>query len=66
MRRLFSALPAALAAGGLALVEIEASQGEAALAEARGALPDSRITLQKDLAGRDRLIVIETRQEGLP
>ena len=66
IRRLFSALPVALAAGGLALVEIEASQGEAALAEARGALPDSRITLQKDLAGRDRLIVIETRQEGLP
>jgi release factor glutamine methyltransferase len=66
IRRLFSALPAALAAGGLALVEIEASQGGAVLAEARGALPDSRITLQKDLAGRDRLIVIEARHEGLP
>ncbi|HVN53227.1 MAG TPA: peptide chain release factor N(5)-glutamine methyltransferase [Anaerolineaceae bacterium] len=48
-----------LAAGGLALAEIEAGQGPAAIRTARAAFPAAAITIQKDLAGNDRLLRID-------
>ncbi len=47
-----------LAADGLALFEIEASQGATASSLARKFLPDLPIQILSDLAGRDRLLVI--------
>ncbi len=58
--RLLELAPLALAPGGLALLEIEATQGTAALQLARTAFPDAHVELFPDLAGRDRLISIQT------
>ena len=62
-----AARPSLLVAGGLALLEIEASQGECALKLAERALglagqafPQAEIRLLKDLAGRDRCLRIQT------
>ena len=60
IERLLSQAPSALAPGGRLLLEIGASQGPAALALARGAFPAAAISLERDLAGLDRLLVIET------
>ena len=48
-----------LAPDGVLLVEIEASQGELATSLARAAFPVDIIQLLPDLAGRDRLLVIQ-------
>jgi release factor glutamine methyltransferase len=48
-----------LAAGGLLLLEIEGSQGSAALALAQAAFPHTQVQLLADLAGQDRLIRLE-------
>lgn len=61
VRRLLGELPGRLAPGGMALLEIGAEQGDAALAAARFALPAAGISLCTDLAGRDRLLVIRER-----
>lgn len=58
--RLLELAPLALAPGGLALLEIEATQGTAALQLARTAFPAAQVELFPDLAGRDRLISIQT------
>jgi len=60
VRRLLFAAPAALAPGGRMLLEIEATQGAAALELARLAFPQAEAALIQDLAGRDRLICIQT------
>jgi release factor glutamine methyltransferase len=57
-RLLFSA-PSRLAQGGLILLEIEASQGEAACRLATQAFPQAKVHLLQDLAGRDRLVRVE-------
>lgn len=59
IRRLLSSAPAMLAPGGLILLEIEASQGEAACRLARQALPQAEVRLLQDLAGKDRLVWVE-------
>lgn len=59
IRRLLSQAPDRLAAGGLLLLEIEASQGATALALAQSAFPQAQVHLLADLAGRDRLIRLE-------
>jgi release factor glutamine methyltransferase len=59
IRRLLAQAPARLKSGGLALLEIEAGQGEPAQALARGAFPQARIQVLSDLAGLPRLLVIE-------
>jgi release factor glutamine methyltransferase len=59
--RLLQQAPALLAPGGRLLLEIGASQGPAALALARAAFPAAAVSLQRDLAGLDRLLMIETR-----
>ncbi len=56
---LLSDAPRLLAPGGLALLEIEAGQGPAALQLAQAAFPHARATVLPDLAGLDRLIKIE-------
>jgi len=49
-----------LAPGGLILLEIEAGQGESALALGRKAYPGAQVVIQVDLAGRPRLLKIRT------
>jgi release factor glutamine methyltransferase len=60
VQRLLSRSPLALAPGGQMLLEIEATQGPQALELARLAFPHSDVTLIQDMAGRDRLICIQT------
>ena len=59
IRRLLFSVPSRLAPGGLLLLEIEASQGEAACRLAGQALPGAEVRLFQDLAGRDRLVQVE-------
>jgi release factor glutamine methyltransferase len=58
LRRLMEISPAWLSPNGLILLEIEATQGMAALSLARDAFAETQISLSKDLAGRDRLLQI--------
>jgi release factor glutamine methyltransferase len=58
--RLLVALTAKMATGSLILLEIENRQGLAVKALARAAFPASDIQIKKDLAGHDRLAVINT------
>ncbi|MEW6567454.1 MAG: peptide chain release factor N(5)-glutamine methyltransferase [Chloroflexota bacterium] len=55
--RLMAALPRLLEPDGLALMEIEAGQGEAVRAVARGLLQVA-VEVRQDLAGRDRLLTL--------
>lgn len=48
-----------LAPGGLALLEIEAGQGTAVKALAGQAFPEAEVSVKQDLAGLDRLLVIQ-------
>lgn len=59
IRRLLEQAPARLKPGSLALLEIEAGQGEPAQALARRAFPQARIRVLPDLAGLPRLLTIE-------
>lgn len=59
IRRLLETAPAILAPGGLALLEIEATQGEAAATLAHQHFPAAQIRVIPDLAGLDRLIAIQ-------
>ncbi len=60
VRRLLTAAPAWLAPAGLMLLEIEASQGPAAMALAFDLFSGATIHLHQDLAGHDRLLEICT------
>ena len=60
VRRLLRQAPSHLAPGGLLLVEIEANQGQAVLDLARDAFPAAEIALLPDLAGKDRLLCIQS------
>jgi release factor glutamine methyltransferase len=60
IRRLLQTAPPHIAAGGGLLLEIEASQGNSALALARSAFPQADTRLLHDLAGHDRLLTIQT------
>ncbi|HEU4327586.1 MAG TPA: peptide chain release factor N(5)-glutamine methyltransferase [Roseiflexaceae bacterium] len=59
-RRLLAAAPPLLRPGGAALLEIGATQAEAVSALARLHFPHARVTVEQDLAGRDRVITIAT------
>lgn len=61
IRRLLADLPRLLSHEGLALLEIGAGQGDAVLQHARQWLPEADSSLQCDLAGHDRLLVIQRR-----
>jgi len=60
IRRILEKAPDRLVAGGLLLMEIEASEGSAVLSLATSVFPRARIYLHKDLAGKDRLLEIQT------
>lgn len=61
IERLLRQAPRLLAPGGRMLLEIGAGQGSAALGLARGAFPAAAAHIEPDLAGLDRLLVIEAR-----
>ncbi|MEZ0395469.1 MAG: peptide chain release factor N(5)-glutamine methyltransferase [Anaerolineales bacterium] len=58
VRRLLAAAPAWLAPAGLVVLEIEASQGPAAMALAFDLFARAEIHLHRDLSGHDRLLEI--------
>jgi release factor glutamine methyltransferase len=59
IREFIKAAPKHLAAGGLLLAEIEASQGPAVLALAQDYFPLGPVDVLTDLAGRDRLLRVQ-------
>jgi release factor glutamine methyltransferase len=59
IRGLMSAAPDRLVPGGLLLIEIEASEGAAALSLAYDSFAEAEIHLYKDLAGRDRILEVQ-------
>jgi release factor glutamine methyltransferase len=60
IRRLLAILTAKMVTGSSILLEIENRQGLAVKILAREAFPDADIQVKKDLAGHDRLAVINT------
>jgi release factor glutamine methyltransferase len=61
LRKLLSQLPSALRTGGYAILEIDEGQGEPLRAEGTRALPDARVGIETDLAGRERILTIDRR-----
>lgn len=61
-RRLLAAAPARLAPGGAVMLEIGATQGAAVAALARQHFPGAAVTVQKDLAGWERVVEIVTSE----
>lgn len=59
IRRLLAGIPGRLSSGGRVLLEIDASQGEIAATLAASAFPEAEIYVQKDLAGLERLLIID-------
>jgi release factor glutamine methyltransferase len=59
IRKTLSQSRGLVAPGGRLLLEIEASLGNQAVAVASDFYPQARVSIKKDLAGNDRLIVIE-------
>ena len=60
VRRLITLAPGSLSPGGMMLLEIESSQGMAALSLAYDTFSHASIHLHRDLANRDRLIEVQT------
>jgi release factor glutamine methyltransferase len=63
-RRLLAQAPAHVAPGGAILLEIGAAQGAAVSALAAASFPGAAIRVERDLAGRDRVVVIQLKVEG--
>ncbi|MGW8251873.1 MAG: peptide chain release factor N(5)-glutamine methyltransferase, partial [Anaerolineales bacterium] len=60
IQRLLTGIHQVIAPRGLLLMEIEASQGAAVTGLVQAALPDADIRLRADLAGHDRLVIVQT------
>lgn len=60
IRQLLAQAPAVLRSGGELLIEIGAEQGEAASRLARTFFPQTAVRVHPDLAGRDRVLEIQT------
>jgi release factor glutamine methyltransferase len=60
VRRLLDGLPAVLAPGGSAFLEIGADQGDRAAAEALARLPGWTVRVHPDLGGRPRVLAVAT------
>ena len=58
-RRLMAQAPAKLRPGGAVLLEIGATQAAAVTDLARRAFPDATVSVHRDLAGHDRVVVID-------
>lgn len=63
--RLLAQARTKLKPGGQVLVEIGAAQGQAALRLARAYFPGAKVELKQDLAGLDRLLVINSLETGM-
>ena len=59
IRRLLSELPAHLLPGGAALLEMDPRQIAAATRLATAAVPGASVRAVRDLAGRERVLVVE-------
>lgn len=59
VRRLLRQAPAVLRAGGAIMLEIGSRQGSAAISLAETLVPCASVRIQQDLAGHDRILVIE-------
>ncbi len=59
IERLLRQLPGALSVGGRALLEIDASHGQKAMDCASRAFPKAELKVIPDLAGRDRLLLVD-------
>jgi release factor glutamine methyltransferase len=59
VRRLLRQAPGMLAPGGMLLMEIDAAYGETARGLAQATFPEAEIGVLRDLAGLDRLVVVE-------
>lgn len=59
IERMLQQLPSVLASGGLAIIELGAGQGAAVRKMARRLFPQAKIEVRVDLAGLDRLLLIE-------
>lgn len=59
-QRLLAAAPAALRSGGTILLEIGAWQGTSVVALARAAFPGAEVSLHRDLAGHDRVVLVRS------
>jgi release factor glutamine methyltransferase len=59
IRGLLTAAPDRLVPGGMLLLELEASEGAAALSLAYDGFAEAEIHLHKDLAGRDRILEVQ-------
>jgi release factor glutamine methyltransferase len=60
IRQLLAQAPAMLSPGGGMLIEIGADQGRAARDVARSYFPEAMVCVHPDLAGRDRVIEVQT------
>jgi release factor glutamine methyltransferase len=65
IRALLVRLPTTLAAGGVALLEIGADQGELAPAAVHEALPGWRAVVEPDFAGLPRILRVERGGDGI-
>jgi len=63
IRALLHELPRLLASGGRALFEIDADQADGAAAEAARVMPGAQTRILPDLAGKDRLLIIDRQNE---
>jgi release factor glutamine methyltransferase len=59
IRPLIDSASRRLVPGGILLLEIEASQGAAVCGLAKASFPDGEICLLPDLAGNDRLVIVQ-------
>jgi release factor glutamine methyltransferase len=62
IRRLLQSAPAYVAAGGVLLLEIEASKGTTVSDLACQAFPQAKVQVLPDLAGKDRLLCINIKE----
>ena len=61
--RLLASAPRVLAAGGALMLELGPPQRNALEAAARHLFPEGAVRIVMDLAGRDRVLVVETRRD---
>ena len=57
--RTLEQLPGILAEGGCALFEIDPDQAAGVVVKAKSSMPSAGLRIEKDLGGRDRLLIIE-------
>lgn len=60
VRRLLAEAGERLLPGGALILEIDPRQSAAARSAARGCFPAARVRVERDLAGRERVLVVET------